>query len=515
MKKSFLSGAGVLALSVIFAKVLGAAYRIPLANILGTEGMGLYQFVYPVFALLLTLSSGAMPTAVSITVSKYLARGDEEGAKRAFNVILRLCVIIGTAGSLLLVGLAYPLSLLQSREAFLGYIAIAPAVLIVSVISAFRGYFMGRKNMVPSSISQITEGIVKLGVGIGLSLALLPYGLTYAVVGALGGVVASEAVTLIVMLGIFVGTEKRFEKIKLSDNRELIGETAKLVSPLIICGMILPLSQFLDSVLIVNLLRGVSLEATSLYGIFSGAVSPLINLPVMVCITLGIAITPQMVEGRVKRDVDFIMDKCNTATKLTFMLGIPFVFIFVFMSEGVVRLLFPTLSADKLYLAGTLLKISAISVLGLSLFQIYSAMLQGLNKTKVPVYIMGICVAVKTAIYSAITPFIGIVGVAIGSAAGYSLAGVVIMGYFYRYVRKSDNLIKNVSLITLCGVIMGFVIFMSERLLTSRLSVVIVGAVAAAVYAIALFTLRVFSVEELDSMPLGKYLVAIDKKIHN
>ena len=82
MGKSFVKNAGILAISVIIAKVLGAVYRIPLTGIIGAEGMGLYQFVYPVFALLLTLSSGAVPNAISITVSEKLSGGDEVGAKK-------------------------------------------------------------------------------------------------------------------------------------------------------------------------------------------------------------------------------------------------------------------------------------------------------------------------------------------------------------------------------------------------------------------------------------------------
>lgn len=517
MKKSFLAGAGILAVSVVFAKVLGAAYRIPLANIVGAEGMGIYQFVYPIFALLLTLSGGAVPTAISITVSRYLASGDAAGAKRAFNVTLKICLFIGLAGTAALLILAYPLSLLQSKDAFAGYVAVAPAVFIVTVISAFRGWFMGHKDMVPSSISQITEGLVKLGVGIALTKLLLPYGMAWAVAGALAGVVASELVTLIILFVIFLRKDKEgFVRVKLRENKPLVKELARLAGPLVLCGMILPLSQFIDSILLVNLLKlnGQSLErATASYGVLSGAVTPLINLPVMVCITLGIAITPQMVEGREKRDVDFIMDKCNTATKLTFMLGVPFVFLFVFMSEGVVSLLFPNLGADRLALAGTLLQITAISVLGLSLFQIYSAMLQGLGKTIVPVKVMSLCVAVKIALSVVLVPFMGIIGAAIGAASGYLLAGISIMAYFFNFVRKSDGLAKNASLITLCGVIMGLVVFMSEKLQTTRLGVIVIGLISMIIYFIGLFVLRVFSREELNSMPFGKYLVRFDDKI--
>lgn len=518
-KSSFLAGAGALAVSVVFAKVLGAAYRIPLANIIGAEGMGIYQFVYPIFALLLTLSSGAVPTAISITVSKYLASGDKSGAKRAFNTALKLCVIIGLCGTAVLTALAYPLSLMQTENAFIGYISIAPAVFIVTVISVFRGWFMGHKDMVPSSISQITEGIVKLGVGIVLSKLLLPLGIGYAVAGALFGVVASELVTLIILFFIFVKKDKEgFVRVKLRDNRPIVKDLLRLSAPLVLCGMILPLSQFIDSVLLVNLLKlnGQTVEqATASYGVFSGAVSPLINLPVMVCITLGIAITPQMVEGREKRSIDFIMDKCNAATKLTFMLGVPFVFIFIFMSEGVVGLLFPNLGAEKLQLAGRLLRITAASVLGLSLFQIYSAMLQGLGKTVVPVKVMSFCVLIKIILSIVLVPTLGIIGAAIGAAGGYILAGVIIMVYFFNYVRKSDGLLKNASLITLCGVIMGLVVLMSDKFQSSGVGVIVVGVLSMLIYVVGLFVLRVFSRDELISMPFGKYLAKIDEKLRN
>lgn len=517
MRKSFLAGAGILAGSVIFAKVLGAVYRIPLANIIGAEGMGIYQFVYPIFALLLTLSSGAMPTAVSIEVSKHLAHNDEKAAKNVLTIALKLCFIIGLVGTIILAAVAYPLSLLQSKSAFIGYIVISPAVLIVTIISVFRGWFMGHKNMVPTSISQITEGIVKLGVGITLTKILLPRGIQFAVAGALFGVVASELVTLIILVFIFLRRDKGFVRAKLRHEKPQISGFSKLALPLIACGMILPLSQFIDSVLLVNLLKlkGESLSsATANYGVWSGAVTPLINLPIMVCITLGIAITPQMVEGKEKRDIDFIMDKCSTATKLTFIMGVPFVFFFIFMSSGIVGLLFPNLGAEKIALGAKLLQIGAISVLGLSLFQIYSAMLQGLGKTYVPLVIMSVAMGLKTVLSLILVPTVGILGGAISVTVSYLLAGIAIIIYFFNFVRKSEDLLKNASLITLCGVIMGLVIMMSDKLQSSKAAVIIVGIFSMVVYLIALLVLKVFSKEELKSMPFSKFLMRLDDKIN-
>lgn len=518
-KNGFLTGAGLLAGSVVIAKILGAAYRIPLANILGAEGMGLYQFVYPVFALLLTLSGGAIPTAVSITVSGYLAKNDENGAKKSFVTVLELALITGFCGMILLFSLAYPLSLIQNRKAVYGYFTVAPAVFIVTLISVFRGWFMGHNNLVPGSISHLTEGIVKLSVGITLAKILLPRGVEIAVAGALCGVAAGELVTLIILFAIFIKKDGAgFIGIKSNSRKPEIKAFIKLISPLVLCGVILPFSQFIDSVLLVNLLRWGGEErsaATALYGVLSGAVTPLINLPVMVCISLGIAVTPRIVEGKERRDVDFIMDKCRTATKMTFVLGVPFVFFFLLMSEATVAFFFPGLGAERLRKAGDLLKIMSASVLGLSLFQIYSAILQGLGKTMVPVKIMSVCVVIKTILCTALVPSIGINGAGIGCLTGYLLAGVSIMVYFFNYVRKSDELLKNAGLIILCGVIMGAVVLIAGKLFTSSPAVVIVGGLSFAVYGASLFLLRVFTPEELASLPLGKYLVKFDRGIRS
>lgn len=515
MKKSFVKNAGILAISVIIAKVLGAIYRIPLTGIIGAEGMGLYQFVYPVFALILTLSSGAVPTAISITISEHIANNDEEGAKRAFSVSLIVCICIGTAGMLLLMGIAYPISLLQDKDAFLGHLSIAPAVLIVTLISAFRGYFMGRENLIPGSVSQITEGTVKLAVGITLTSVLVKYGIKYAVVGALFGVVASESVTLIIMFIAYIVKEKKFISVKIKEEKETLKRLKTLAAPLILCGAILPVSQFIDSVLIVNLLKwGGFGENVASYGLWSGIVTPLINLPVMVCISLGIAVTPQMVEGREHRDIDLIMEKSNTATKLTYLLGVPFVFFYLFMAKGVIGVLYPSLSIERLNLAVRLLQINAISVLGLSIFQIYSSMLQGLGRAVAPVKIMAMCMTVKLLLSVILVPIIGITGCAIAAAIGYTASGVWITVYFANFVNIDSEYVKNAGLITSCGVIMGVVIFITEKLQASVIAIVIIGIIAATVYFMAIIALNVFSDEELKSLPLSKFLIAINNKMN-
>lgn len=514
MKKSFITSAGVLALSVVIAKVLGAIYRIPLANALGAEGMGVYQFVYPVFALLLTLASGAVPNAISISVSEKASVGDADGAKKVFSVAAKTVFFVGLVGSAVMLIIAYPLSLLQSEDAFIGHLSIAPAILIVTLISAFRGWFMGHNNLTPSSISQITEGVVKLAVGLTLTAALKKFGLKYAVAGALLGVTASEAVTLIIMAIFFFVKEKGFTKVKLKEEKETVKQIAKIAVPLIVCGMILPASQFIDSVVIANLLRwGGSADAISEYGVWSGIVTPLINLPVMICITLGIAVTPQMVEGRQKRDAEFIIQKANTAIKLTLILGVPFVFLYIFMGKGIISTLYPRIGEEKVALATTLLTINSFSVISLSVFQIYSSMLQGLQRAKVPVFVLSGCMALKLVLTVALTPKTGIIGSAVAAVIGYGLSGVIISIYFAFFVGSGREFVKNAGLSGVCGVIMGMFMLMSIKVQTSIASLIIIGACGLLVYFLAVMSLGLFTKEELTSMPFSKILIKINNAV--
>ena len=131
----FLKGATLLAGATIVSKLIGALYRIPLTNILGAEGIGLYQLIFPLYALVLTLSSGAVPNAVAIVVSGAYS-SNIESAKKRMSISLRVITIIGIGFAVLMACLAYPLSLLQrNEEAVFGYLAIAPAVAVVSAVS--------------------------------------------------------------------------------------------------------------------------------------------------------------------------------------------------------------------------------------------------------------------------------------------------------------------------------------------------------------------------------------------
>ena len=85
-KRSFAAGAATLAAAGVVVKVIGACYRIPMTNIIGDQGIALYQYAYPIYGTLLALSTAGIPAAVSKLVSEHISRGETAQAQRVFRV---------------------------------------------------------------------------------------------------------------------------------------------------------------------------------------------------------------------------------------------------------------------------------------------------------------------------------------------------------------------------------------------------------------------------------------------
>jgi O-antigen/teichoic acid export membrane protein len=209
-KTNFLTGALILALAGIICRVLGVILRIPLTNIVGNFGMGLYQMVFPLYALLLIISSAGVPVAISKMIAREKVDGNMKQAKRVLLNALILLGAIGAIFSALFIVFSTPIAALQgNRDVGIIYIAIAPSVFLVCIISALRGYFQGLQNMVPTAVSQIIEQLIKMTVGITLAAILIQSSVVMAVFGAIIAVTASEAVALTYLVIIFFVSRKK------------------------------------------------------------------------------------------------------------------------------------------------------------------------------------------------------------------------------------------------------------------------------------------------------------------
>ena len=189
-KKSFFKGAVILGVAGIIVKIFGAFFRIPLANIIGDTGMGYYQTAYPVYVLLLTLSTAGIPTAIARLVSERTTEGNHREAYRIFTVSFRLLLGLGIVTSLILFfGAPYIVQYIMKgeTEAVYSMRSIAPALLFVPIMAAFRGYFQGKQDMAPTASSQVVEQAFRVAFGLSAAVLLLPLGVQFAAAGASAG----------------------------------------------------------------------------------------------------------------------------------------------------------------------------------------------------------------------------------------------------------------------------------------------------------------------------------------
>ena len=458
----------MLAACSLIGKALGALYRLPLTTILGGEGMGEYQLVTSMYVLFFTLACGGLPAAVSRTVAA------DRGTPRLALVVAGIGAASGLAFALIFVALSPLFSMIQGNGGTVTYLAVAPAIVFASLLAGLRGYFQGKGNLMPTSISQIIEQAVKLTVGLWLARILVRGGAVPGAAGALIGVsvseiVASGAVAAFLMIKTPESTEK---EIKIAESTEKLlaasgleaasdvvldpdgtgnpGESrsrknagtpgkairkteVKSIAKAIIAAavpvtagaLVMPLTGVADSFTVVNILaaRGLeAAEATARYGLVGGTVSTLVNLPVTVAYAFAAALLPR-VAGAANRE------KANR--EIAFSVRLAFVFsvyvsaIYVIFARDIIEILYPSLSVFHKNLTTTLLRAEAPAVTYSSLLGVVTAALQGSGKSGKAAKNLLIGGAAKVAVSAVSLYFSGVVGACVGTTACYAITLVL------------------------------------------------------------------------------------------
>ena len=202
-KQSFLKGAMVLSIAGAISKIMGAIYRIPLARLIGGEGMGLYQMAYPIYTTILSLATAGVPVAISVLVSRKETQGYAGDSRKIFRVSLLILLVFGFLLTLLVMQSASFIanSVLKEPRAYYPILAVAPAIFFAGLMSVFRGYFQGHQSMIPTAVSQVIEQLFRVTAVLILAILLFPRGLEYAAAGATFGAVVGGVIGLLVLLG--------------------------------------------------------------------------------------------------------------------------------------------------------------------------------------------------------------------------------------------------------------------------------------------------------------------------
>lgn len=394
-KNFIVNGALLLGIGTLIAKILGAVYRIILTNQIGALGLGLYQMVFPVYTLLLDFSGAGLPSALSRLISGFEQDKDNK-AKRLLKNSIKLFSIFGLFASLFMALFSFKIAKFQGNtNASLAYLFLSPAIFFVAIISCFRGYFQGYMNMVPTSVSQIIEQIIKLFAGFLLIRFFLP-NIPLCVGGATLAITFSELITLIYLIILYRNKNKklRFEG---ADSRDsFVLDSKKIISntlPITLVGIMIPLSQVVDSFLTINIISKYSSNATTLYGLLSGACMSVINLPVSLCYGIATVAIPAI--SSVK-DEKLKQNRSKKVITITVLIALPCSLLLTLFSPLVIKILFNRLSLSEKVVAIKLLKLTSPCVIFLSVLQASNAILIGKGKLYTPVITLLIGIIVKT-----------------------------------------------------------------------------------------------------------------------
>ncbi len=431
----FLRNAAVVSLGGFLAKALGAAYRVPLAGVLGGYGSGLYQMAYPFFCVLLNLSSAGIPNAFARIVSREAAEGRESFS--TVRAALSLFAFIGILGGLIMCLLAPLMALVQGERSLVGcYYALAPSVLLVSLIAVLRGYFQGRGNMKPTAFSELVEQGIKALFGIALAL-LFRHDVVRAVTGTLVAVSLSEAVALGCLFLRYQREQRRYLPVGNAPSSGIL----KTAIPAMLSASLLPLSQMVDSVLIVRLLSRYTARSVALYGLYAGGAIALVNLPVGLAYGLAAASVPSVSTAFAKGEYEEGKRRAVTALLYTVMLSLPCAVGLFGLAKFAVNILYPSLGAEDAQTLISLVKICALSTVTLSGVQTLSACLTGMGRARLGARSMLVAIAAKFVVEYLLVknPAFSVLGAAIASDCCYLVAFSLDLYYTVRRERHKGE----------------------------------------------------------------------------
>lgn len=510
MKNNFLKSAIILIVCNLIGKVLGAVYRIPLAGVLGSVGMGMYQLVFPLYCLILTISTSGMPVAISKLVAENNSKNNFNNSKKILKISLLILTIVSFVGAAVVIVFARFISKIQGNiDIYICYYGIAPAILFVGMLSAFRGYFQGNLLMFPTAISSLIENIVKMILGLLFANRLIVFGVEYAVLGALIGVSISEFVSvLFLVICYFIFNKKKNKKTELKSEsfKFLTKQIFSLAVPVTLGGLIAPITAMVDSLLVVNLLMFSgfsSARATTMLGLQSGVVEPLVNIPVIIAVSISMVLLPNISKFNAENSKEKIKNVIENSFQISLCISLACAICFVIFGEQILNFLYGSaLKEDELLIATKLLFLGSFNIIFLSLVQVTAGALQGLGYSKVPVksLLVGCVIKIVLDVVFILIKPINIYGSVLSGAVCYF---VVFMLNYFRLKRLINVDLKDTFFyiaIQECLVCM-FAFFANKicvLLFSQTISMFVAGLITVAVFFVTYYVFFVYGKKSLD-----------------
>lgn len=542
-KKSFVKGAAILGVAGIIVKLLGAVFRLPLGNMIGATGMSYYTPAYYIYTIFIVIATSGIPVAISKMVSERITVKNYEEAHRVFRYSMYLMLGIGIISfAILFFGAGWLSEINGIPESKYSMMAVAPALLIVPVMAAYRGYFQGMQNMKPTAVSQIIEQFFRVGFGLFLAYTLFKAGPEMALfskygeqsgeaagaAGATFGATIGSVAGLLMILLIYALSGKAIRyRIAVhaggdrEEGRTIMRNILLIAVPITIGAAIMPIMNFAEVPIIVNRLTATGWEpevAKNLYGQIGGLATPIINLPQVLTMALAMSLVPSISSHFKEKDMEGLRYNTALGMRISLLIGLPCAFGIAVLSRPIMLLLFPTRAEEAISVAPTL-SILAVGVIFLSIVQTVSGILQGVGKQMVPVKNLCVGIVIKVILTWVLVgiPSLNIKGAAIGTCAAYLVVAVLDVYGVKKYTgARFDIMLTYVKPFVSSAVMAVAAWLMYYKVLSGgegdSVKTLVAIFVAAIIYVAMLFITKSITREDLENMPKGdKILRLVDK----
>jgi stage V sporulation protein B len=522
---NFLVQGSILAVASIIVRIIGLIYRIPMNNILGESGMGLYSMAFEIYNLGLILSSYSLPLAVSKMVSAKITVKQYKNVKRILICSMAFAAISGLLmSSILFFGadliaryifvtpsMAYPLR------------ALSPTIFVFSVMGVLRGLFQGQGTMIPTSFSQVIEQVINAIVSVALPAVIVykfassPKVAAYAAAGGTTGTFMGALASLIFLLIVFfmyrpiLTKQVRKDKTQEVDSyRDIFRLMILTIVPVILSQTVYQISGTLDSSQFAHITaaKGVAnSEIESLWGIYSGYYRLLTNVPVAIASALGTSAIPTIVASRVLKDDKAVEKQIHSTIKFNMLIAIPSAVGMTVLAQPILAILFPA-AGD---LAVKCLTIGSIAIVFFSLSTVSSSILQGIDLMRKSVTNSAISLAIHVVLVYIMLQFfnLGVTGLVIGNVTFALVVSILNWRSIGKALGYRQEIKTTFFLPAVCAVIMGIgckVIYLGVYyvLHSTIISFVFAFLMALAIYGTMLLVFKTLTEQEILEMPLGR-----------
>lgn len=544
-KQSFQYGAVILLFSAFAVKLIGALFKIPLSgkNCLGDIGFGYFSSAYDIFTPFYTMAMTGLPVAVAKLTAEYAAAGKYDRAAGLLKVSRKIYFAVGCAVFLIMCAGIYPFVKITdpTGDTFYSLAACFPSVIFCFVMSAYRGYYQGMRNMYPTAFSELAEALCKLILGLGFAYTAIKItgSTVIAAAAAISGITVGTAASFLVLVVYHTGENK----LKVSDESKLSRKTVisffAVAVPVAFASLSVNIPVIADAVTVKWQLNGLSAQLSDalknlypeslseffntsqsydtgdisvwLYGIRGKAYTLYNLIPAFVSV-LAVSAVPAIATDNASGGVSAAKGSVETVLKWSALISFPAGIGFIAAGEPVMELLYDTDASGEI--GGVLLRIFGAAVIFSGISIPMTGILQAFGKQKKALLIIAAGAAVKF-IVSFITvsqPEINIAGAAISTLACYAFIFAVEYYVLIKTLGAFPDIIKTFIKPLTAACLSGTAAFLILVAGKSSLITVLAIAVSALTFFLALILLNSFEESDFLSMPKGEKIIQFCKK---